>query len=87
MKNWPWKKIAIAGLILYAVSFLERLAWNYSGAIENEAYKQEKEQYENKIQNLETKLYEHEINLIKRNAGVDTLTNDELDSAWSAIFD
>jgi len=87
MSQQTIKWIAVAAILLYAVSFLERLAWNYNGAIQNDAYKQEKEQYENTIQNLETKLYQHEINLIKRNAGIDTLTNVELDSAWSTIFE
>lgn len=77
--------VLIVGFI-YAVSFLERFSWNYSTHQMNEQHKEEKEQYEKTIQNLENKLYQHEINFIKRTAAVDTLTNDELDSAWSAIF-
>ena len=86
MKNWRWKQIVVVCIFLYAVSFLERLAWNYNGAIENDAHRQEKQKYENTIQELNNKLYQHEINFIKRNAGIDTLSNDELDSAWAAIF-
>lgn len=86
MSEQTIKWIAVGIAFIYAVTFLERSAWNNTTEKENDAYKQEKEQYENTIQDLETKLYQHEINFIKRNAGIDTLSNDELDSTWAAIF-
>lgn len=87
MKKEVAKWIAVAIVFIYAVSVFERMIWNNTTEKQNEAYKQEKEQYENDIQELELKLYEHEINLIKKNAAVDSYSDDQLDSAWTAIFD
>lgn len=85
LTDQTFNRILLVLAFVYAVSFLERFSWNYSTHKQNEQHKQEKAEYERIIENLENKLYQHEINLIKRNAAVDTLTNDELDSVWTTI--
>ena len=87
MNKQTIKIIVVVLLLLYAVSVLERLIWNRSTEKEIEAHREEKAKYEDRIQELETKLYQHEINFIKRNAAVDSYSNEQLDSAWTTIFD
>ena len=86
MKKETIKIILVVLLLLYAASVLERLIWNRYTEKEIEAHRVEKEKYDDRIQELETKLYQHEINFIKSNAAVDAYTNEQLDSTWSTIF-
>jgi len=47
----------------------------------------EKAQMQTKIDLLNNKIHGYEVQLLKIRTDVDNLTNDEVDSVWTAIFD
>lgn len=50
-------------------------------------YKQEKVQLEQDLNDLNTKVHNYENKIHENNANIDTLSNIQLDSIWTTIFD
>jgi hypothetical protein len=80
------------GLILiasiYLITVLERVLNKDTAPTEMLIeHASEKAQMQTKIDLLENKVHDYEIDLLKIRTNVDNLTNDEVDSVWTTIFD
>ena len=47
----------------------------------------EKIQMNTKIEFLTNKIHNYELEILKINSNIDDLSNDQLDSAWTKLFD
>lgn len=81
------KNIIIVLCCFYSVTVVERLfSRQYRQDELIKLHNEEKMNLEKRNLQLNYKVKEYEIKILETNAGVDTLSNDELDSVWSTIF-
>lgn len=85
MKNeLTFKNIVILGMCVYLITVAERMIGNDQGhSAKIVEYEREKLQMQEDKQVLTDKIYEYEVNRIKKNAFIDGASNAELDSLES----
>ena len=80
------KSVLVVVVLIYCASVTERrLNIEYNNSEEIVQHERDKAAMQKNINNLNTKIYKYEIDRIKKNASVDTMSNDGLDSEWTDI--
>jgi len=80
------KSVFVVLITIYCVSVTERrLNVEYNHSEEIVQHERDKATMQDNINSLTNKIYKYEIDRIKKNASVDTMSNDGLDSEWSDI--
>ena len=85
------KNIRIALIIIasiYFITVIERTLLKKDSSTEIMIeHASEKIQMNTKIEFLTNKIHNYELEILKINSNIDDLSNDQLDSAWTKLFD
>jgi hypothetical protein len=78
----------IAIISIYLITVIERIVNKDTSPTELLIeHATEKAQMQTKIDILENKTHEYELELLKIRTDIDNLSNDQVDSVWATIFD
>ena len=82
------KNILILIAVFYLITMIERKLLTEDSQTELLIeHAQEKALLQSEINELNKSIFKYELEILKINADIDSLSNDELDSVWSNMFD